>query len=328
LAARKQGETAANRHRCAVRRFIELHGDVPVRAISRPMVASYLKRVADLADHRKVPAALRGGLADPNAGLPRVSAPTVERHLASMKALLHYCLEEDWVVTNVATGLRAPKDERPKASRRRPFTREERAQLLARAIAECGEDGDLVWLIKLGAYTGCRLEELCQLARSNVRLVDGIWILEIDDLDGRHVKNEASVKQIPIHPAIRDAFVAWVERGRGERVFASFKMERGRYSNRMSGQVGRLMDRAGLCDPRLVFHSFRHTLKREMSNARIDPDVRRAILGHAPKDAHDEYAGPSLQAVAEEFARLPPLFGAVTPLTDAVQQGALTPRDA
>ena len=68
------------------------------------------------------------------------------------------------------------------------------------------------------------------------------------------------------------------------------------------------MDRAGLIDPRLVFHSLRHTLKREMSNARIDPDVRRIILGHAPKDAHDGYAGHSLGAVAEEFARLPALF--------------------
>ena len=79
--------------------------------------------------------------------------------------------------------------------------------------------------------------------------------------------------------------------------------------NTLSGDFARLMDRAGLTDPRLVFHSLRHTLKREMSNARIDPDVRRIILGHAPKDAHDGYDGHSLEAVAEEFARLPALFG-------------------
>ena len=82
----------------------------------------------------------------------------------------------------------------------------------------------------------------------------------------------------------------------------------GRYANKVSGDFARLMDRAGLSDPRLTFHSLRHTLKREMSNAGIDPDVRRAVLGHSPKDAHDGYAGASLWAVSRELAKLPALF--------------------
>ena len=308
FAKRKQGETAINRHRVAIRRFTELHGDLPVREISRPMVRAYLDRIENLADHRKVPASLRGSLLDPGADVPRVSAPTVERHLASLKAFLQFCWEQDWVTGNMAAGLRSPKDTRPKAGRRRSFSREERLQLLARAVAEYGENGDMPWLIRLGTYTGGRLEELAQLARSNVRSVDGTWIIDIDDLDGRHVKSRASVKQIPLHPAIREDFVAWVGAGRGDRVFASFRADRGRYSGTLSGQFARLMDRAGLSDPRLTFHSLRHTLKREMSNARIDPDVRRLILGHAPKDAHDGYEGHSLQAIAEELARLPALL--------------------
>lgn len=60
--------------------------------------------------------------------------------------------------------------------------------------------------------------------------------------------------------------------------------------------------------PRLVLHSLGYTLKREMIDARVDPDVCRAILGHAPKDAHDRYDGPSLEFLAEEFGRMPPLF--------------------
>jgi integrase len=148
-----------------------------------------------------------------------------------------------------------------------------------------------------------------QLARTNVRQLDGLWVVDIDDLDGRNVKTAGSVKQLPLHPAIRDDFVKWVRSGTSKRVFPSFVADaEGRYANGISNNFGRLMDRAGLSDPRLVFHSLRHTLKREMSNARIDPDVRRAILGHAPKDAHDAYAGHSLEAIADEFARLPALF--------------------
>lgn len=307
---RKQGLDAVKRHRVSINRFVELHGNVPVGGITKQMVRDYRNAIEKLADHRKVPADKRGGLFDPGVDVPRVAAPTVERHLISIKALLTFCIEQDWLAANAATGLRAPKDTRPKASKRRSFTREERNKLLVHAVEEYGEDADITWLVKLGAYTGCRLEELAQLARTNVRLIDGVWAVEIDDLDGRHVKTDDSVKTIPLHPAIRDDFISWVQSGTGRRVFTSFVADdKGRYANELSGAFGRLMDRAGLTDPRLVFHSLRHTLKREMSNARIDPDVRRVILGHAPKDAHDGYDGHSLEAIAEEFARLPPMFG-------------------
>lgn len=306
FAERKQGKSAVKRHRISIRRFVELHGNIPVRAITKAMVRDYLKKIENLPDHRRLPTEHRGGLADPDESICRIAAPTVERHLISIKALLKFCIEQDWLVTNVATGLKGPKDTRPKGAGRRTFTRAERNQVLSHAVADCGENGDMTWLVRLAVYTGARLVELGQLARSNVREIDGVWVIEIDDLDGRRVKGDTSVKQIPLHPVIRDDFVSWVQSGKGKHVFPSFQPCD---SNDMSGAFGRLMDRAGLPDPRLVFHSFRHTLKREMSNARIDPDVRRAILGHAPRDAHDGYAGHSLEAIAEEFARLPAQFG-------------------
>lgn len=46
-----------------------------------------------------------------------------------------------------------------------------------------------------------------------------------------------------------------------------------------------------------------------MAPALVDPDCRRAILGHAPKDTHDEYLdGVNLTTVAKELAKVPPLF--------------------
>lgn len=307
--AKKQGSDAVKRHRVAINRFVEMHGNVAVGSVTKDMCRSYLKRIENLPDHRRLPANQRGTLEDPGPDVPRVSAKTVERHLITIKALLTFCVEQDWLTANVATGLHPPKDTRPKASKRRPFTREERRTLLNKAIEESGENGDMPWLIKLGAYSGARIEELAQLSRSNVRQVDGVWVVEFDDLDGRNLKTTDSVRMLPLHPAIRDDFVAWVESGNGARIFRSFRAGKdGRFRDNVSGDFARLMDRAGLTDPRLVFHSFRHTFKRETSNARLDPDVRRALIGHAPKDAHDAYAGPSLEAIAAEFARLPPLF--------------------
>jgi integrase len=256
-----------------------------------------------------LPARQRGGLADPGNDIPRIAAPTVERHLISIKAFLTFCLEQEWVQFNAATGLRVARDDRPKAARRRPFSRAELTQLVARAELEYGTEGDMTWLIKLAAYTGARLEELAQLSRANIRELDGVWVVEFDDLDGRHLKNFSSVKVVPLHRAIREPFTAFVSKNSGQRVFSSFKPDKdGRFANKISSDFARLMDRAGLPDPRLVFHSLRHTLKREMSNARVDPDMRREIIGHAPRSAHDSYAGASLPALEQELNKVTPLF--------------------
>ena len=46
-----------------------------------------------------------------------------------------------------------------------------------------------------------------------------------------------------------------------------------------------------------------------MSDARIDPDVRRAVLRHAARDVHDQYGGGvSFATIATEVCEVPPLF--------------------
>ena len=151
FAAREQGVSAQRRHRVAMRRFIELHGDLPVSDITRQHVKEFMAAIEGLADHRRLPAKQRGGLSDPGEDVPRVSAKTVERHLVSIKALLRFAVEQEWCSVNVADAIRPPKDTRSKASKRRPFTLEERRAVLARAAEEAGENSDMASLIKLGA---------------------------------------------------------------------------------------------------------------------------------------------------------------------------------
>lgn len=311
LKDRQQGQSSAARHRVAMKRFVELNGDVTVQQINKAMVKSYGAAIANLADQRCLPTKLRGGMKDGERDghpLPRVSAKTVERHLISLRAFLTWCEEQDFVESNVATGVRPPKDLRPKADKRRAFERAELKAFLSRVVEEEGADSDKAWFVRLCAYTGIRLEEAAQLARKNVRQLDGIWIIDIDDLDGRNLKSHTSVKKVPLHEVIRDDFVSWVQKGTGDRVFSSFRPYSGRFVNKLSGDFARLMDRAGLSDPRLTFHSLRHTLKKEMNDARVDPDMRRQILGHAPKSAHDGYSGASLKALADELGKVPALF--------------------
>jgi integrase len=58
----------------------------------------------------------------------------------------------------------------------------------------------------LGLYTGARLEEICQLLRTDVIQQDGIWCLNIDESDAPEIKSVKTSEQriIPLHPFLVD----------------------------------------------------------------------------------------------------------------------------
>jgi integrase len=310
---RGQDAGTQRRNKVAVRRFVEWFGDLRVREITRQHIKDYIAALASLADQRRVPVSQRGGIADPGKDVPRITAATVGGYLTKIKALLTFCKGEGWVTTNVADGLQPPKDTRPYAERkRRSFTTDERRILLAQAIKEGGIDGDPAWLIRIAAYSGSRLELCCQLRRKDVRMIDGIMCVEFTDAGGRPgAKTPASVRIVPLHPEIAEGFYAWARNGDGdERVFTSFKADKGgRFANKVSNAMGTLMDHCGLTDKTLVHHSWRHTLTDAMRDALVHDSVAHAIVGHQEKGVHAKYgSGVSLKTMANELAKVPPLF--------------------
>ena len=64
------------------------------------------------------------------------------------------------------------------------------------------------WIIRLGYYTGARLNEICQIYKTDIRNIDGIWCLDINDegnksvKDKRTKKKKASVRLVPLHPVL------------------------------------------------------------------------------------------------------------------------------
>ncbi|MFN5745001.1 MAG: hypothetical protein ACK443_02780 [Methylococcaceae bacterium] len=58
------------------------------------------------------------------------------------------------------------------------------------------------WVPLLALFTGARLAELVQLHCSDVYSVDGIWVLDLNELDGKFLKSENSKRIVPIHSAL------------------------------------------------------------------------------------------------------------------------------
>ncbi len=325
LAHQGQGPAAAHRHRLAWRVFVETFGNLPVREITRAQVLRYREICEKIPDTRRLPSKQRArSLSVPQAkGLPVITPETVSRYLNSIKAMLKWCRSNVAEFgDNVAAGIVAAKGKRKKV---RSFTPDELRKVFAEAVSHYDDTRgshrarkrDMLWLIHLACYSGCRLEELCQLARDNVRQVRGIWVLDINDGDGRKLKNEFSRRLVPLHPVlIERGFVQYAtdENAIGRRVFSSFSLVRtaqgATYGNAASSAFGRFLDKIGLSDPTLNFHSFRHTFIEAMRNAEVPYSVELALVGHQDKHSpvHGGYGSPAkVELLAKWSGKINPL---------------------
>lgn len=96
---------------------------------------------------------------------------------------------------------------------------EEAATILAKA--RLSSDDRIRWLPWLSAYTGARIGELISLEASDFIETGGYSFFKISTTGGRKVKNEASVRYVPVHPALaREGFLIFV-RSRTGRLFSS-----------------------------------------------------------------------------------------------------------
>jgi len=98
--------------------------------------------------------------------------------------------------------------------KKRSFTDDEARMILAAALLE--KDSVRRWVPWLGAYSGARVSELCQLRAGDVVELEGIWCMKFDPEAGP-LKNSSSERTIPLHPALIDVgflkFVAGVGSG-------------------------------------------------------------------------------------------------------------------
>ena len=258
------------------------------------------------------------------------------------------------IAAHPAEDVRFPKVKAVKGGKpRRPFKANELEQLFSspvftgmKSAKRRFEPGSLVvkdayfWLPVLGYYTGARLGELVQLHVADIHLDGPVPYINISEDGGelrgsgheKSVKSDAGVRKVPIHPDVMAlGFAAFVARAlkdkRSKRLFwqVAFGAD-GQASTVFSKWFARLMDKASLSDPSLVFHSFRHIAEDAFRNAFVPQYVIDRIIGHSGGKTSDEYGeGISLEAAHEALlkAKLPVSLLEVVPLTAQAHLAAI-----
>jgi integrase len=144
-------------------------------------------------------------------------------------------------------------------------------------------DTQLADLIKLGAYTGARIEELCSLKLTTVTE---------DTIKIEDAKTPSGWRTVPIHSQI-DGLVKKLKKDSKDGYLLSgltFNKFKDR-SNAIGKRFGRLKKELGFA-PTHTFHSFRSTVATLLEDAKVPEGIAADIIGHdKPSMTYGLYSG-------------------------------------
>jgi site-specific recombinase XerD len=222
---------------------------------------------------------------------------TVNKEIYLFKAVFAAAFRESELEkTNPWDGLRA-YDDVPDRDKRNPFTLEQGRTVIAYLDTA---NADLRRIGLISALTGARLKEITGLVAEDLVLTGDLPFLTIFPNGVRTVKNKSSRRVIaPVGPALTALIEAKRENPTGP-LFPRYGTGANGATAASAALMKMLRDRVGIKDQRLVWHSWRHTVKDLMRNAGVSLDIQHRILGHSGGGVSANYGkGYDLKVLAE-----------------------------
>jgi integrase len=238
-------------------------------------------------------------------------------HLATIKALFNYGVENKLVASNPAQGVSA-RQRRRAGDRQLPYSDDEVARLLALADRETNPARR--WLPWLMALSGARVGEVAQLWGKRIVELDGIPVMKIAPAeDGGTLKNEGSEREVPIHPAlIRRGFIDFVRevgdgplfygqrRARPAALRSAEGPSRRHASKGITNHLAAWIREQGFKERRKApSHALRHWFKTACTKAGIPDIIADHIQGHtSERSVADRYRHVDLKMMSEELVKI------------------------
>lgn len=290
----------------SVRKFGEAFGLIAVADITKPMIREFRDmmllvptRLPDADSKLPVRVMLTKYQ---GRDVPRASLASARKRLSFIKTLLQVAVDAGMIEESPAEGVRINDNGTKPGDGRSSFEPDELAVILREANMK-GES--FAWITRLGMYTGCRLGEIVQLRRADVKMIDGIAFLDINGREGKAVKTDTSIRPVPLHPDIREIFLDFVK-GKEGRLFPDVSPgKNGDPTDLISKKWNYWRKKIGMARAGLCFHSLRHSFKDACREAGISEEIHDALTGHAGDGVGRRYGGrPPLRVLAEAVARL------------------------
>lgn len=184
----------------------DIIGDLPVSDIGHQEMQTYKQTLLKLPSHMKTSPKYKGKTVKQLLAMDiekSMSITNVNKLLTRASSLFSYAVRNGYMPSNPASGLQIRQKKRTDELRS-IFTKDDLEKLL---ISEEYVDGKhpypyCFWMPLLALHTGCRLEELAQLHTEDIKKVDGIGIIDINNNGDKRIKTKSAIRQIPLHPVL------------------------------------------------------------------------------------------------------------------------------
>lgn len=156
---------------------------------------------------------------------------------------------------------------------------------------------DLYWAIMIAIYSGMRSGEVCQLRPEDIRERDGVLCFSVNDEKNKTVKNQHSIRMIPIHNKLIELniqeFIAERKKQNNDSLFPSFKIyKRGnRYTFHkcFSQPFSQILEKLNLKKENRLVHSLRHTFIDALRISGLSDNEIQYLVGHEKQIMTNQY---------------------------------------
>jgi integrase len=169
------------------------------------------------------------------------------------------------------------------------------------------------WVPLLTYYDGARREENCKLRPDDFCELDGIHYIQIDYTETGRIKNEGSIRTVPLHrELIRLGILEFVDVCRQEGRDVLFPELRPTNETQKFGDVFykrcwvNIRAKGGL-SPKADIHGARHRFSTALKDQRVESEFRADLMGHVGRTITEErYSDPAeLRLLQEMVNQLP-----------------------
>lgn len=225
----------------------------------------------------------------------KISATTVRQTFVVVGEFLDWLVKEIYPVESglrtILSGWKAPKDS--KSKERLPYDEELLKKIFESKAYTKGpiKTPSMYWVPLLALFTGARAGELIQLEFSDIQKADDVYFININDDDEKSIKTKAGIRTVPIHSKLIELgfldFIKERQKTSATRLFPEeTRNDKGQFDS-FSKRFATFKKNCGIesTDSKMYdFHSFRHTVRTALTQARIDETLIDEIIGHTSQN--------------------------------------------
>ena len=217
-----------------------------------------------------------------------LSHKTIRKHTERVSALFNWAINQGYTSENVFRGKLEPI--RNRQIIQKYFTPDEMNLILGDDLKrESLEQNkpERYWVTLLSAYSGARLNEICQLDVIDIQQFDGIWTINLNTNSAdKSLKTEAGNRLVPIHPKLLELgfldYIGQIGNGNHQKLFPNLKkMLSTGYGTLISRWFAKYLKKLGIKKKGKNFHSFRHTVVNRLTTKQVYQPFIKELIGHS-----------------------------------------------